>query len=142
MEPKNYMAREVTTNVKYNWIDKIVMVAEDIEINFLYIKELLEPTGAIIIHVENGKEAVDYIKNGNKIDLVLMDLLMPVMNGYEATRQIKSLQKEIPVIAQTAYSLSEDRKHAMEAGCDDYITKPIGREELLSKINNIFLTQV
>ena len=64
---------------------------------------------------------------------------MPVMNGYDATRQIKNLRSDIPVIAQTAYSLSEDRKHALEAGCDDYITKPIGKDELLGKINKIFL---
>jgi CheY-like chemotaxis protein len=61
------------------------------------------------------------------------------MNGYEATRQIKSIRGNIPVIAQTAYSMSEDRKHAIEAGCDEYITKPIDRDELLSKINHFFL---
>ena len=141
MEYKNFTAREVILNEKYNWIDKIILVAEDIEINFLYIRELLEPTGAIIIHVENGKEALDYCKNENKVDLILMDLLMPVMNGYDATRQIKSIRNNIPVIAQTAYTLSEDRKHAIEAGCDDYITKPIGKDELLNKINKIFLSR-
>lgn len=139
MEHHKLASKEVTTSEEYHWADKIIMVAEDIEINFMFIQELLEPTGAIIIHAENGREALDYIRKETKIDIVLMDLLMPVMNGYEATRQIKSIRGNIPVIAQTAYSMSEDRKHAIEAGCDEYITKPIDRDELLSKINHFFL---
>ncbi len=139
MEYKNFATRDSSTEEKYNWIDKIILVAEDIEINFLYIRELLEPTGAIIIHAENGKEALEYCQNNNNVSLILMDLLMPVMNGYDATRKIKGIRGNIPIIAQTAYSLSEDRKHALEAGCDDYITKPIGKDELLTKINKIFL---
>src|SRR5271157_649138 len=103
MEYKNYTTKNDIVNEKFNWIDKIILVAEDIEINYLYIKELIEPTGAIIIHVENGKEALNYCINNNKVDLVLMDLLMPIMNGYDATRQIKNIRSDIPVIAQTAY---------------------------------------
>ena len=141
MEYKTYSTREVTTAEKYIWLDKIILVAEDIELNYLYIKELIEPTGALIIHAMNGKEAVDYCMNDNQVDLILMDLLMPIMNGYDATRQIKSIRNKIPIIAQTAYSMSEDRKHALAAGCDDYITKPIGRDELLAKINKFFTTQ-
>ena len=141
MEYKSYYTREVTASEKYEWADRIIMIAEDIELNYLYIKELIEPTGAMIIHVENGKDAVDYCKKDNKVDLILMDLLMPVMNGYDATRLIKDMRSKLPIIAQTAYSMSEDRKHAISAGCDDYITKPIGRDELLAKINNFFQTK-
>jgi CheY-like chemotaxis protein len=81
---------------------------------------------------------VDYCLNNSKVDLVLMDILLPVMNGYEATRQIKTARKDIPVIAQTAYALTEDRSKALAAGCDDFIAKPIGREELLNKIHSFF----
>jgi two-component system, cell cycle response regulator DivK len=120
------------------WQDKLILVAEDIELNYMYIRELLEPTGAIVVRVENGKKAVDYCLSNTKIDMVLMDILMPVMNGYEATRQIKAVRKDIPVMAQTAYALTEDRGKAMAAGCDDFIAKPISKDELLRKINKFF----
>jgi two-component system, cell cycle response regulator DivK len=122
----------------YLWQDKLILVAEDIELNYMYIRELLEPTGATVVRVENGKKAVDYCMSNAKIDMVLMDILMPVMNGYEATRQIKAVRSEIPVIAQTAYALTEDRGKAMAAGCDDFIAKPISKDELLRKINKFF----
>jgi CheY-like chemotaxis protein len=126
------------TEEEFRWTEKVILVAEDVELNFMYINELLEPTGAIIIRAENGKKAVDYCLSNTKIDMVLMDILMPVMNGYEATRQIKAVRKELPIIAQTAYALTEDRGKALAAGCDDFIAKPIGREELLRKINAFF----
>lgn len=122
----------------YSWYNKLILVAEDIDLNFLYLKELIEPTGAILIRAQNGKIAVEYCKSQAQIDMVLMDLMMPVMNGYEATRQIKQFNSRIPVIAQTAYAHSEDRAKAMAAGCDDFIAKPIGKDDLLKKISLYF----
>ena len=69
-----------------------------------------------------------------RINLILMDLKMPVMDGYEATRQIRTLNKNIPIIAQTAYALSGDNEKAMNAGCNDYVTKPINKSLLMNKI--------
>jgi CheY-like chemotaxis protein len=123
---------------QYSWNNKTILVAEDIDLNYLYIIELLKPTGAKIIRAENGKIALDYCRN-NHIDIVLMDLLMPVMNGYEATRQIKAMNSFLPIIAQTAYTMSDDRRKAKEAGCDDFIAKPIDKEELLKKIGKHFI---
>jgi two-component system, cell cycle response regulator DivK len=137
MENSGLLSKESIQN-KYVWTDKVILVAEDIDLNFLYISELLKPTGVTIIHSINGKQAVEQCQNEARIDMVLMDIYMPVMNGYEATRQIKALQPELPVIAQTAYAMSEDRNRAMEAGCDDFIAKPIGKDELLSKIDRFF----
>lgn len=131
------VAKEVGVTCHYNWVDKIVLVVEDIELNFLYIRELIFPTGAMILRAENGRIAVDLCLNNPNIDLVLMDLLMPVMNGYEATRQIKAHRPDLPIIAQTAYAMADDRRKAMEAGCDDFIAKPIGKEELLRKSENL-----
>ena len=122
----------------YNWKDKTILVAEDIELNFRYIRELLLPTGAIIIRAMNGKEALNKCIENDHIDIVLMDLLMPIMNGYDATREIKKLRTNLPVIAQTAYTMSEDRRHAHEAGCDDFVAKPISKEELLEKMEALF----
>jgi two-component system, cell cycle response regulator DivK len=112
---------------------KTILIAEDIDLNYLYLFELLKSTGAYIVRAENGQIALDYCKN-NHVDFVLMDLMMPVMNGYEATRQIKALHHNLPIIAQTAYTQTEDRKRALEAGCNDFIPKPIEKEELLEKI--------
>ncbi len=119
------------------WIGKNILIAEDIELNFLYLRELLKSTGVMIIRAQNGKEAVQYCMEDHKVDLVLMDLLMPVMNGYEATRQIKQFRQDLPIIAQTAYAISEDRSHAISAGCDDFVAKPIGKEDLFRKIDRL-----
>lgn len=138
MGTNEVIAREVGTSSQYVWVDKIVLVVEDIELNYLYIRELIHPTGAMILRAENGRIAVELCKNNPNIDIVLMDLLMPVMNGYEATKQIKAMRSDLPVIAQTAYAMADDRRKAMEAGCDDFIAKPIGKEELLRKVHFFF----
>ncbi len=122
----------------YVWFDKVILIVEDIELNYLYLKELIAPTGAIIIRAENGKIAVEYCHNHSDIDIVLMDIMMPVMNGYEATRQIKLQNSKLPIIAQTAYAHADDKAKAIAAGCDDFVSKPIGKEELFLKINRFF----
>jgi len=123
----------------YAWFDKVILIVEDIELNYLYLTELIKPTGAMIVRAENGKVAVEYCHNHSDINIVLMDIMMPVMNGYEATRQIKLQNKTLPIIVQTAYAHSEDKAKAIAAGCDDFVAKPIGREELLQKINHFFM---
>jgi len=124
----------VTKNV---WDNRTILIAEDIDLNFLYLKGLFKSTGTTVIRAQNGSEAVEICMGNPKIDLVLMDLQMPVMNGYEATRRIKMFRNDLPVIAQTAYVLSEDRSHAKTAGCDDFIAKPINKEELFNKIEHL-----
>jgi len=119
------------------WVDKTILIAEDIELNYLYLQGLFKSTGASVIRAQNGKEAVIQCMNNPKIDIVLMDLMMPEMNGYEATRQIKILRQDLPVIAQTAYVMSDDRIHATKAGCDDFIAKPINKDELFKKMNQL-----
>ena len=120
----------------YQWENKVVLITEDEEVNFFYLKTIFKKTEAKIIRAKNGKEAVDIIrKNGGDIDLVLMDLNMPVMDGYEAMRIIKSKHPKIPIIAQTAYTLTEDRNKCMQAGFNDYISKPINRVALFRLVN-------
>lgn len=107
-----------------------VLVAEDDRINQKFIRKMLENSGCEIELVENGKKAVEKAKYNN-YDLCLMDVMMPVMNGIEATQQIrKSVGKELPIIALAAAATKEDEKKCLEAGMDDYITKPIRREKL------------
>jgi len=113
-----------------------ILVAEDEEVNYLYLETLLEKSvrDMEILHAKNGQEAVEMCKNNKKIGLVLMDIKMPVMNGYEATKKLKEFRPDIFVIAQTAYSTEEDKKASQSAGCDDYISKPISEQTLISII--------
>ena len=116
----------------------VVLVAEDEEVNYQYIEILLRKYAVPleIHHVFNGKEAVEFCKNQNNISLVIMDIKMPLMNGIEATKLIKEIRPELPVIAQTAYTRNEDRELALAAGCEEYISKPFQRKhfyEVLSR---------
>ena len=105
-----------------------VLIAEDDDSNFLYLNELLNNWECTIIRAIDGKEAVKIAKNNHSITFVLMDIKLPLLNGYEATKQIKRIRPHLPIIAQTAYSLPEDKQKAEIAGCDDYLAKPIKRE--------------
>ena len=113
---------------------KILLVAEDEESNFMFLKELLTELNFKIIWARNGLEAVELSKSESHIDLVLMDMKMPIMNGYEAAKQIKELLPDLPVIALTAYSDNEDRERALAFGCNDLIGKPFKKELLMAKI--------
>ncbi len=126
-------------NKSFNWQNKVVLVAEDIDFNYKLIEEILIPTKAKIIWAKNGKEAVDLCLNNDNIDLVLMDLKMPGMDGYEATRKIKELKKEVKIIGQTAYAQGNEREKCLNAGFDNYVSKPIKIDDLLSVINQAFL---
>lgn len=112
-----------------------LLVAEDEESNFRYIKEILKNTEIVVLHAMNGKEAVDMCKENPRINVVLMDIKMPEMDGYEATRLIRQFRPGLTIIAQTAYALVNEKNLAIDAGCDDYISKPFKREHLLSMIN-------
>ncbi|MBN2609982.1 MAG: response regulator [Bacteroidales bacterium] len=121
--------------VIYDWSDKIILIAEDEETNYLFLKAALARTNAAIIWAKNGQEAVDAVKHHPEIDVVLMDIKMPVMNGVDATRIIRELDREKIVIAQTAYISEKDRLTYMEAGCNDFLAKPITRDRLLRMIS-------
>ena len=99
---------------------------------------MLEKISHRVLHSVTGLEAIETCRNNPDLDLVLMDIRMSDMNGYEATRQIRQFNKEIVIIAQTAFGLSGDREKAIEAGCNDYIAKPINIDELLTLIQKYF----
>jgi PAS domain S-box-containing protein len=114
---------------------KTILLAEDEYSNFVLLKVILQTENFKIIHVDDGEKAVEAVDKNTDINLVLMDLKMPVMNGLEATRLIKRQKPQLPVIALTAYAFEGDTDKALEAGCDDYIAKPFGRDDLLYIIN-------
>ncbi|NTV99178.1 MAG: PAS domain S-box protein, partial [Chlorobiaceae bacterium] len=108
-----------------------VLIAEDDEISRLLLQKILRGENITLLSAENGKEAVRIVEDNPDIDLVLMDIKMPEMNGYEATRLIKKIRPSIPVIAQSAFTSTDERKKALEAGCDAFLHKPIKKNELL-----------
>jgi len=119
--------------LKINWKNKKILIAEDDEFNFLVIQEYLSDTSAEIIRAKNGEEAVN--KYSAQIDLVLMDIQMPKLNGLEATKRILKQNPKAKIIAQTAFALSNEKESSLKAGCKDYITKPIEKEEIINKIS-------
>ncbi len=114
--------------------NKTLLIAEDEDSNFMLLKALLSNAHINIIRAGNGAEAVAMCRLNPSIDLVLMDIKMPVMDGYDATKQIKEFLPELPVIAQTAYITESDKNKAIASGCCDFISKPIERASLISKI--------
>ncbi len=124
----------------YNWKNKTILIVEDELSNYLYLNALLTSTYAKIIHVTNGKHAVSICKENKNIDIVLMDIQLPEMNGKDATKAIKEFRNSLPIIAQTAHAGSNDIDECYEAGCNDYISKPINSEMLLVKINKYIMS--
>ena len=110
---------------EYNWEGKVLLVAEDEDFNYIFLEEVLTDTNARLIRARDGEEAIRLFEANPEINLVLMDMQMPIMNGYDATRRIKKLNQQIPIIAQTAYHYGEAYEEIMAAGCDDFVTKPI-----------------
>ena len=117
--------------------NKTILVVEDDAINMDYLKKLLQKKNIKILSATTGEIAVETVKKlHSTIDLILMDIKLPGMNGYEATLKIKAINKNIPVIAQTAYAMNKDRKKSLTMGCDDHINKPIQKFVLFEKLNN------
>lgn len=114
---------------------KTILVAEDVDFNFMYIEELLKQKNIMLIHAEDGKKTVDICNENNKIDLILMDIKMPLMDGYTAAKIIKQQHPSIPIIAQTAYALDHERGLYNDSTFNDYITKPISKTELYKILN-------
>lgn len=108
-----------------------VLIVEDILPNFLYLKTLFSRYNYQIFHATNGEEALKLFNKNKTIDIILMDIKMPIMDGFEATREIRKIDKKIPIIALTAFAMENDREKAIEAGCNDYISKPVTNEKLI-----------
>jgi signal transduction histidine kinase/DNA-binding response OmpR family regulator len=117
-----------------------IIIAEDDETSGQLISFHVRKFGNEIINVKTGREAVEACRKNPEIDLILMDIQMPDMNGYEATRRIREFNRDVVIIAQTAYALAGDRKKSMDAGCNDYISKPIKKDELQELIQKHFKT--
>ena len=127
------------TSLSYNWENFTILIVEDARISFELLVKFLDGTKAKILHAVDGEEAVKMCLENNSIDVVLMDIQLPIMDGLEATRLIKKEKPLLPIIAQTANAMLDDKKIISAAGCDDYIAKPISKTELLEKINTFLV---
>lgn len=115
------------------------LIVEDDRISDLLINIMLTEINREIFHAKSGLEAIEICRNHPDIDLILMDLKMPEVDGYEATRQIREFNKDVIIIAQSAYGLTGDREKAIEAGCNEHLSKPLIKDELMSFIQHYFI---
>jgi CheY-like chemotaxis protein len=124
-KPKRRLAKAKAGNI---------LIVEDDEVNFEFLYNILVQYGYKAMHVNNGMSAIEAVKNSDKIDLILMDIKLPEVDGIEATRKIKAINPKIPIIAQTAFAMSGDKERMLTAGCDDYLAKPLSKEQLFGVI--------
>lgn len=112
--------------------NKTILIVEDDAVSMEFLIESLRMKGASVVISKTGEEAIQKFKENDSIQLVLMDIRLPGIDGYKATREIRAIRPEVPIIAETAYALDGDEDKALEAGCVDYISKPIKPEKLFS----------
>lgn len=120
----------------YKWSDKLVLVAEDDFFSYKFLEGFLKQTEATVLHADDGQKAINIVNENPNIDIILMDVQMPEMNGLDATRNIKKIRPSLPIIAQTANAIPEEKQKCFEAGFDDFVTKPINITELFMKVEH------
>ena len=127
------MSDNLSNTLNQNWKNKTILVVEDVDTNKIFFDAALRRTSARILWAKDGQEAIDLFK-ANEIDLILMDLQLPIMDGYTATKEIKKIDSKVPIVAQTAHVMSGEREKCLEAGCDDYLAKPIRLQILIETL--------
>ena len=133
----SYQLTVKKTFTNKNKVDKKILVVEDDDISFILLNEILSLYSINSIRANNGSEAIDFFKSDkDAFDLVLMDIRMPKVNGYEATRQIKEINPTVPVLAVTAYTHAQGVIDCYNSGCDDYISKPFDVSGFITMVKN------
>jgi len=122
--------------INYDFSDKVILIVEDIDTSSRFYKAALKTTSAKLILVENGQTAIDVFDSSKKIDLIFLDLNLPDFDGFEVLKHIRRLNKDIPVVVQTAYMLSGEEEASYKLGANDFITKPITIDVLQKTIAN------
>lgn len=117
-----------------DWSDKTILIAEDDSINFNLLKIMLRPTNANILWAKNGLEAVTQFNENGSVNAVLMDIQMPVMDGHEATRKIRETSNDVPIIVISAYTSTDVKQKAREAGTNEFLNKPVQVNRLIEVI--------
>jgi len=118
-----------------DWGNRSILIAEDEDSNFKYLQIVLRPTGVKIYRAQSGNEVVRLFREHPGIDLILMDIKMPELNGLEAARKIRAFNQQVPIVALTAFAMSDDREISLQAGCNDYISKPVRKSRIFSVLS-------
>jgi two-component system cell cycle response regulator DivK len=121
-------------NGTHDWSSKSILIAEDEESNFQLIYEILLPTGVKLTRALNGKQAIKIFESGEHFDLILLDIKMPIMDGFETITRLREKDKKIPIFAQTVFGMPEYLLKGQEAGFNEFITKPIILSRFLERI--------
>jgi len=135
-EPEEEPRIMISNNI-YNWSNKHILVAEDEELNWLFVREMLRQTGATIHRALNGREVVTKARKLAP-DAILMDIKMPELSGIDAARKIRKFNASVPIIAQTAFVMAEEKEESIKAGCNHFVTKPLDRTTIMELINSYF----
>ncbi len=134
-QPVEKKTKEIIQNQQYHWEGKTILIVEDEISNYKYLEMLLKNKGLNILHTTDGKETIEICKKRKAIDLILLDIKMPVLDGIEATKIIRTFNPDIPIIAQTAFAMPEDKELILKSGCNDYLAKPIKTNELMKLLH-------
>jgi len=126
------------TKIHLDLSEKKILVVEDDGFSYIFLETILNKYCAEIVWLKTGKEVLKYLSEDNRCDLILMDIRMPEMDGFEATQAIRLSGNNVPIIVQTAYAQLADKKLAFEAGCNDYISKPIKVDDLTTLLEKYF----
>jgi PAS domain S-box-containing protein len=118
----------------FDWKGKTILIAEDVDASFLFLSILLKKTNITILHARDGKEVMDIMHKNSQVDLLLLDIQLPIITGYEVARQLRKVLPDLPIIAQTANAFEEDKGKCIDAGCNNYLAKPIKKDALLAMI--------
>ncbi len=125
---------------KFDFTGKKILIVEDEQTNYIFLNEILTKKNAEVFWAKNGRQGVKFfMENNENIDLILMDIRMPIMDGLKATKEIRLINNKIPIIAQTAYAMESEKTKSLEVGCNDFIVKPIKKNILFDKINKLLI---
>ncbi len=125
--------KQILPETEMKLLNKVILVAEDDELNYEYLKVIFEPTGAKLIRAKDGSQVIKICTNLH-FDLILMDIRLPIMNGIQASQQLREMGVKTPIIAQTAFAMDEDEQLCINAGCNSYIAKPLSKEKLFNLV--------
>jgi two-component system, cell cycle response regulator DivK len=120
--------------MEQNWKGKKILIADDSEINYILLKKNIEDSGAEILWAKDGRQLIDIVENQKDIDLVLLDISMPKIDGLTATKMLREAGFETPIIAQSSFISENEIDKVLEAGCNNYITKPFQKLDLFAKM--------